>query len=230
MTHLDQFRKRFLSAATFAQRAFSEIEKLPTKDYWLRPKKSEAKKLIEEVLPLAMVAKYLDIPGRRVSCKYLGQDGGECDGKIKIKGEWVKSGFLEPCYSVEVTSAQFKNEHYLRESLERYGSVFDDPNICRIGSKKRGNDRIVSRAVAQDGDQVVKDLIDWIAGAVDRKVNQHAPYPRPCIFIISLNPWRPLWLSEWLRVIESFPRDIARQSFALTFLVETDRGAVYQAA
>src|SRR5258708_7141639 len=166
MADLEQFRRNHLSASTFAQRAFREMESLSAKDYWYRPKRGGVKKLIEEVLPLAMVAKYLDMPGRRVRCKYLGQSNDTCDGLVTIRGEWVNNGWLDSRYFVEVTSAQFHNEHLKREALARYGSVFEDPDIHRVGSRRKGNDRIVSRAVAQDGDAVVTAAVDWVSKAV----------------------------------------------------------------
>lgn len=227
MAQLDQFRKSFLTAATFVQRAFKEMDGLSYQDYWQRPAKDGAKSLIEEVLPLAMVAKHLDIPGRRVRCKYLGPPDSICDGEMIIEGEWVKSGFLKPRYNVEVTSAQFESEHLMREALARYGSVFDDPDIHRTGSRNKGNDQIVNRAVAQDGDQVVKDSIRWIADAVARKVEK--PYPQPCFLVVAVEPRRPLGIGEWLAVIESFPREVAKSRFDSTFLVHTGVGAVYHA-
>jgi hypothetical protein len=224
VVNLVQFRKRFLTAATFAQRAFREMEALSNESYWQRPKEDHSKFLIEEVLPLAMVAKHLDIPGRRVRCKYLGPSG-KSDGQVKIDGEWVKAGFLKPFYNVEVTLAQFEKAHYVREALARYGSVFDDPDIHRIGLKKWGNGRIVSRAVAKDGDQTIKDSVHWIAKAAAKKIEKS--YPQPCLLIIAIDPGRPLALGEWLEVIKSFPRDATRHKFELTFLVHTDVGAVH---
>lgn len=222
MAHLDQFRKRFLTAATFARRAFREIEGLSNEDYWLRPGR-EIKYLIEEVLPLAMVAKHLDIPGRRICCKYLGKTDDDCDGEIVIAGEWVKSGFLKPRYNVEVTSAQFEREHYMREALARYGSVFYDPDIYR----ERGSGQIISRAVAQEGDQIIKDSIRWITTAITKKVEKPKPYPEPCILVIALGLDRPLSLGEWLSIINGFPREIAKRRFDFTFLVHTDVGEVH---
>lgn len=222
MAHLDQFRKRFLSAATFARRAFREVENLSRDDYLLRPGR-EIRPLIQEVLPLAMVAKHLDIPSRRVCCKYLGRTDDDCDGEIMLAGEWVESGFLKPRYNVEVTSAQFEKEHYIREALARYGSVFYDPEI----KKERGSGQIISRAVVQDGDQIVKDSIRWVKDAVGKKVNKPKPYPQPCILVIALGLERPLGLSEWLSVVSGFPCDIAKRRFDFAFLVHTDVGAVH---
>lgn len=218
--------RRSLTAAAFAQRAFKEVEQLPREEYWLRPRDSNAKKLIEEVLPLAMAAKHLDIPGRRVRCKHLGRSDDECDGVITFKGEWVNSGFIKPRYNVEITTAQFEKAHYVREALHRYGGVFDDPDIKRVGSRACGNDQIVSRAVAQDGDQVVKDSLRWVDKAVKEKVRKS--YPEPCVLVVSLNPGRPLSLGEWLEVVESFPRELAKSTFEFALLVETDGGIVHQ--
>jgi hypothetical protein len=227
MVDLEQFRRSNLSASTFAQRAFREMEGLSAKDYWNRPKRSGAKKLIEEVLPLAMIVKYLDIPGRRVRCRYLGQSDDTCDGLVTISGQWVNNGWLESQYFIEVTSAQFPNEHLKREALARYGSVFEDPGIHRVGSKRKGNDRIVSSAVAQDGDAVVTAAAEWIAEAVDKKAGRS--YPKPCCLVIALEPERPLYLAEWLTLVQSFPRDLVKGDFAFTFLVHTGAGDVHHA-
>ncbi len=225
MVDLTIFR-RSLTAASFAQRAFKEVEQLSDVEYRLRPSTSNAKKLIEEVLPLAMAAKHLDIPGRRVRCKHLGRSDDECDGVLTFKGEWVTSGFIKPRYNVEITTAQFEKAHYVREALHRYGGVFDDPDINRVGSRARGNDQIVSRAVVQDGDQVVKDSIRWVDKAVNEKVRKS--YPEPCILLVWLSSGRPLRLGEWLEVVKSFPRELAKSRFELALLVDTDRGVVHE--
>jgi hypothetical protein len=228
MVNLENFRRNFLSASEFGDLAFKEVETLSSDQYWMRSTDRAVKKLIEEVLPLAMVAKYLDIPGRRVRCKYLGESNDDCDGQILVNGEWVTSGFMEASYFVEITSAQFKNEHLKREALARYGSVFDDPNIHREESRLRGDDKIVNKAVACDGDQEVLDSLSWIAKAVQSKMDKR--YLRPCILLISLSPGRPLNLGEWMRIVSEFPRDVARQSFDKVFLVDTSAGVVHHAS
>src|ERR1700730_11623472 len=121
MVSLEKFRTDFLTASTFADLAFHEVDALSSDQYWLRSNDRAVKKLVEEVLPLAMVAKFLDIPGRRVCCKYLGESDDSCDGQIIVNGAWVTSGFMEGSYNIEITAAQFKNEHLKREALARYG-------------------------------------------------------------------------------------------------------------
>ena len=228
MVDLDNFRRGFLSASEFADRAFNEVEALSSDKYWMRSTDRSVKKLIEEVLPLAMVARYLDIPGRRVHCKYLGESEDDSDGEILVNGASVTSGFMEGRYYVEITAAQFKNEHLMREALARDGSVFDDPKIHREGSKFHGDDKIVSNAVVCDGDQVVLDSLIWINDAVQSKVNNR--YLQPCMLIISLSPGRPLSLGEWARVVSAFPRSVTREAFDKVFLVDTSVGVVHHAS
>jgi len=203
------------------------MERLSSDEFWYRPARNGVKKLVEEILPLAMTAKFLDIPGRRVRCKYLGESDDPCDGAVTFKGGWVDHGFLNPKYFIEVTSAQFPREHLKREALARYGSVFEDPGIYREGSKKKGNDRIVSVAVAQDGDAVVTAVAEWVYKAVRNKLGRS--YPKPCWLIVAIEPERPLHLSEWLTLVQGFPRDLVKQDFDSSFLVHTGVGAVYHA-
>jgi len=228
VVNLHTFRREFLSASEFSDRAFDEVEELASDQYWMRSTDRAVKKLIEEVLPLAMVARYLDIPGRRVSCKYLGESEDDCDGQILVNGDWVTSGFMEARYYIEITGAQFKNEHLIREALARYGSVFYDPKIHREGSKFRGDDKIISNAVVCDGDQEVLDTLSWINGAVQSKVKNR--YLQPCILIISLSPGRPLSLGEWTRIVNEFPRAVTRERFNKVFLVDAIAGVVHHAS
>jgi hypothetical protein len=228
MVDLNSFRREFLSASEFSDRAFNEMDVLTADQYWMRARDRMVKKLVEEVLPLAMVARYLDIPGRRVSCKYFGESEDDCDGQILVDGEWVTSGFMEARYYVEITAAQFEREHLLREALVRYGSVFDDPKIHREGSKFRGDDRIVSNAVARDGDQEVLDSLSWINAAVQTKVKNR--YLQPCMLIVSLSPGRPLSLGEWTRIVNEFPRAVTRERFNKVFLVDASAGVVHHAS
>jgi hypothetical protein len=154
---LDRFRRSFLSVPVFVRRAYSVLEALDGDQYRMRSV-AGAKERIEEIIPLAALLKHLEIPDRHVRCRFVGGDQDH-DAQIRISGPEVEHGLIEQRYFVEVTSAIAPYEYLQREALTRYGHVFGGGDIRRIGSKRRGDDQIVSRAVAVDGQAAVENAI-----------------------------------------------------------------------
>ena len=138
MSVLDQFGRSYLSAEVFVRRAFQEIETLDQRESRLR--KGSAKKLIEEVLPLARFFRHFDLPWRKVRCRFFGASH-KYDAKITVCGPEVERKLLKPLYFVEVTTAVSPNEYLRREATGRYGGVFISGEIRRVGSRGHG-DRI----------------------------------------------------------------------------------------
>ncbi len=146
---LEQFRRSFLTTGVFVRRAFASLESLSAEEYWKRSLPG-SKELIEEILPVATLIKHLEVPDRRVRCRFVGGSENH-DAEIRLSGPEVEAGFLEPFYYLEGTSAGFPKAHLRREAMARHGHVFGGPDIRRVGSRARGTDDVESRAVAVDG-------------------------------------------------------------------------------
>jgi hypothetical protein len=221
---LEDFRQSFMPALEFAGRAYAAVEALDEQEYFLR-QRDGTKELIEEVLPLAALVKHLETPGRSVSCRHVG-GASDHDGEIRMMGREVDQGFWKPQYFVEVTTATFPKEHFRREALARDGSVFMGPEISRVGSRRQGNDRIVSEAMGEDLDAPLLTAISWVRERLMAK-NRNS-YPRPCLLVVNIEPDRPLSLREWGELAKAVHGSVSATAFERTFIVEWYGNTVFR--
>jgi len=169
MSASNEFSKSYLSTSVFVSRAYASLERLSGDEVLLRQK--DGKKLVEEIIPIAAFLKYFEIPGRRVNCKYF-PGNQNYDARIKIRGNEVRRNFLKESYFLEVTSAVSAYNYLERESLSIHGAVFGGGKIHSEGLKHQGNRRIISEAVAEDGDAVVIKASDWIRECLKAKAGK----------------------------------------------------------
>jgi len=224
MSRLDKF-SNYLSVSVFVQRAYRELDNIDKNDYFLR-KGDGTKKFIDEILPLTAFLKYFERPGRRVKCRYF-QDSQNYDAKIKISGDEVDKGFIAGSYFVEVTLAEEEYiEHLRRESLARYGFVFGGNNIRRIKNTRKGADLIESKPVGRDSDFPVKNAIELVKKALEKK-NQKV-YPTLCILVVQVEPERTLSLSEWLILTKEIKSEVNRYKFQATYIVNWSTNIVFE--
>src|ERR1044072_1001726 len=220
---LEPFIGRSIPAFDFARAAFEFADSL-TADEGPLCQVRVVKRFLEEILPIATFAKAWEKPERHLTVEYFGGNH-PYDATVSLHGAAIAAGFFEPLYYIEVTSAVFENEHLEREALARYGSVFGDPNIHRVGSKRRGDDRIVSQATAQDGDAPVATLTDWVIRAITEKADH--TYPDPSLLLLRAEPSRPLALSEWCSVVASCHQAARASQFKSVVLVDWFNAAVH---
>jgi hypothetical protein len=203
---LDAFRKSFLTTSVFVRRAYAALESLDADEY--RKRARGHKQLIEEILPIVVLLKRLDIPGRSVRCRFVSGNSNH-DAIIRVSGR--ERGTLEPQYFVEVTSAAFAKSHLRREGLTRYGAVALGPEIFRVG------DEIVSPAVAVEGTAAVTNAVTWIKERIaDKGVKA---YPSPCILVVNLEPDRLFTLPEWCEVAAGLRGSPGRSRFDAACIV-----------
>jgi len=219
---IDPFRKR-LTASTFVRRAYAALRILTGDEFRMRSVLG-SKPLIEEVMPLAALVKHLETPERRVSCRWCGDDA-EYDAELWLSGPEVEHGFLKPRYFVEVTQAVPQTDFLKREALTRNGSVFGGEDIRRVGSRARGDDHIVSRPVAMDGDATVKGVVTLVRQRLVAKAAKN--YPAPCLLAINVEPEGRLSLAEWARVVAELDDAIDAKRFALAYLVQWSTNSVF---
>lgn len=208
----------------FVKRAYEALEALDGNSYRLRQGEG-TKELVEEILPLAAFLKHFERPGRSVKCRFF-SGNQNYDAKIKLAGADIDKGWFEKSYFVEVTSAVSSTDYLEREALSRYGSVFGGGDIRRIGSRVKGNDRIESRAVAQDHDAPVKDAVEWTKTALRRK--KAKLYPSPCILVVHVENDRPLTIHEWSTLAQEVQGEVDRDRFQSTFITNWWSNTVVQ--
>lgn len=221
---LESFIGKKLAAFEFAGLAFQLADNLPSAEVRLR-REPGTKQFLEEILPLAVLAKTWERTGRHLFVEYCGPNKPQ-DAIIRLQGTEIDQGWLEPLYHVDVTSALFERAHYEREALAHQGSVFHDPNIQKSGSKHKGNRHIVSHATAEDMDAPRQNLEHWVLNALRNKAKNS--YPKPSMLIVNAEPSRPLGLTEWCSVIAAVSPASRSSQFDVVVLVDWYNSAAYR--
>jgi hypothetical protein len=219
---IEGFRKRFLRAPVFVSRAYAGLEALDADQYRMRSVEG-AKELIEEIMPLAAFLKHLEIPDRRVRCRYAGGDGPH-DARLRLAGPEVERGFLAAAYFVEVTTAVAPTDYLEREALTRYVGFFGGGDIRRVGSGKGAP--IVSKPLAVDAETPVLRAIGWVTDRLKAKASK--TYPRPCILVVNIELERPFGIGEWARLAEAVRPSVDRTRFDLAYIVNWQSNTVFE--
>ena len=214
-----------MSVSTFVRRANAAIETVPAERF--RSRRGEIKGLVEEVLPLAAFLKHLDVPSRRVKAR-LAPDDDDHDARIQVAGPEVDKGFLDATYFVEITTAASPVDYLRREALNRNGFAFGGTDIRREGSRLRGDDRIISQAVAVDGEAAVRDATVWVKNRIE--VKSRRSYPKPCILLVNLEPDRRLTLPEWCTLTLDAATVVQPDVFKAIYAIDWQAPAVHAIA
>jgi hypothetical protein len=213
---IEQFTKGELSASEFCQRAYDALDQLSKEDLLLRKSKG-SKQLLEEVLPIATFAKYLERPGRKAFMRCFGGNN-PYDGMVYLSGQEVEHGFLQSEYYLEVTTANSPSDYLHREGIARNVPVFGGEKIERVGSKKNGNDIIVSKAIAEDGESAVNKAAEWCIKAINAKIQKE--YPSPCILLVGCLPTRCLNPIEWGKVVQEVVNATSPNKFSGVYIIQ----------
>lgn len=219
---LEQFSGELLDTSTFVSRAYAAVESLSERDVRIR-QRGGSKELLEEVMPIAAFLKSFEVPGRRLRAKCF-FDNGNRDAVLQVEGHEAEKGILEPSYFIEVTSAVSSLDYLRREALHRNGFVFGGDRIRRVGSRQRGDDEIVSEAVAENGEQAVHACAMWIIERLKEKAVKS--YPQPCILLLGAQPDRPLDLDEWSEVCRKVASARVVTEFAAVAAIDPWRNLV----
>jgi hypothetical protein len=222
-TDIEQFRRRLL-AFQFAKKAFAELDNLHASGTHRRNEPG-VRDLIEEVLPIACFAKHLEGPECHIKVRYYG--GNEkFDGKLWMHGAVVKEGYCQPEYYLEVTSAISSTEYVQREALERYGYVFVGPDVQRIGSKRKGGDRISSQPRVAGRQAHLQEVREWVLREVSEKSKKN--YPPPCFLIVRVEPDSIFSPFDWYDVAKEVSEALPSNAFAGVWMRNTSSGIVLQ--
>ena len=220
---LDDFRRSFLSTTAFVQRAYRAVERLDGDAFRMRSGDG-TKALVEEVMPVAALMKHLETPSRRVRCR-LAPENASHDAQLRMSGTEVEHGYFKSAYHLEVTCATAPTDFLTREALTRNGYVYGGGDIRREGSRKKGNDRVVSKATAVSGTAAVGNLVSWIADRIAAKSAK--PYPQPCILVIGVSPERNFTARDWADLVDSIPADSDHLTFEFRYIVDWGTNNVF---
>lgn len=223
---LSLFKSELMAPCTFAERAFGALETITDDDARIR-RIGPIKNLMEEILPLAVFARYFDMPERRVRCRYLGDSGTEPDGELVLSGRAVDLGFYPARIEVEATCAEDGKAYLRREALAKHGAVFAGANIARTGRRREAASVIVSRPEVRDGEAAPRDLGALVRAAIDKKVAKG--YSPRRLLLVRIDPDFPVASPEMCDVVAAArPQNMA--GLLAVFMVECSTGSVIQIA
>lgn len=149
----------------------------------------EAKKLLEEILPICKYIQSVYRAGEYLSVKWMSGSQGY-DAEIKVNGffngddESVESGFIG------VTCAVHKNDYLSRELIEREGFAFDSDGLSR-----RKDGEIESTPLTKSSTDFLRAAADRVLERIKKK--SEIKYPRGTILIIALDSDELLNFTEW---------------------------------
>lgn len=179
---------------------------------------------MEEILPLAILARNLECPGRIVSCKYSGRGHGR-DASLSLKGSRNDD---PPFIEVEIVSAEPTHAFLHREALRIHGTAFAGPNIKQYGSDNRKNKRIVSEPFVTDPETQYKANLNLIRCAVDKKSSTKRR--ENMLLLINFLPEMFLTDGEWLDFIVASRNIVADSGFKGIYLSYVERAWTYRLA
>ncbi len=219
---INYFESRFRPVTVFWRRTVSILHRIHS---WENHGKrtGRRKKFMEEVLPLSILGRNLECPGRLISCKYTGRSA-DADGILRMRGSLVPRQQAE--FPVEITTAEPEYEHLQREALLRKGSVFGDPNIRGEGSDQLGNREIINYPSVGHWTQNGTKELEHIARALARK--QGIVGKKEMILLINVRPENILQFEDWIFVVRE-SKELARASgFHDVYLVYIDQAFTFQ--
>lgn len=213
---LKDFEKK-LPAEAFIKNAFSAFENLQQSDNGktiLRLRKGDfAKKLIEEILPIAIFLKYFKKLGVNLHCQYFPGDQSGYDAKMYCEGTLVENHFLKSEYSLEVSLACHPKDYLMRECLEKGVPCFGGDGIERLR-----NGTIESVPIVTDPDEIIQKLANWIESRLTSKENKGYPDAASTFLIIPIFPDILLWPNEWTEILQKLKLTADNSSFCDLFI------------
>ena len=222
---LRQFQERSLPASEFADRAFAALEGVPD-DIAIHLRVGDVKKLIEEILPIAVFAKRFDAIERRVHCKYLGASDDDADAEITLNGRAVDLGFYAERLLIEATCAEDDKAYLRREALARHGGVFTGKNIRRIGRRGAPESRIESVPDVRDGGSGPIEMAGAVRAAVDRKAAKK--YSPERVLVVRLDPDFPVNDHALARVVQHANLAAKYVGLLAIFIVDCSTASIMQ--
>jgi hypothetical protein len=208
-----------VSAFDYIRSVYERLDLLPNEEYYMRGKKNslDAKRLVEEELPLAVVLKHLIRPGIMVECEHL--DGYQSfDASIRITDVFAEKTVVEE-FDIEITLAVGEQDHLIRESMYVHGFSSGDPVIPK--------GEIRQRYFAKDLDHYWKKAVELIRRSIERKNGKS--YTEGTRLIVSIvNDGRPFSIQDLGYINDSIHEVAIRSDFTVIYVVEPMQNQVLE--
>jgi hypothetical protein len=193
---------------------FDRIQKLPDGVSRLRKRKGVAKKLIEELIPIARYVQARYREGRRLKVRWL-SGSQSYDAELWASGGLVKHRMAPRKVLLEVTASMHENEYLARQLLETKGGSFGVKGISR--DKKTGE--VKSEPHVHANKDIETDLAAQILARIAEKAAKH--YPWNTVLIIQCFCNTLTLLTEWEDAIKRVEEAKPHIPFREVFLIES---------
>ena len=197
---LERLDGRLLDGLAFcgaAYDAFEAIRSSPKGIAELRLKRSpRAKKLLEEVLPLASFIQSRYGPGRRLKIRWLGGNQ-QFDARIFYRGAVVDRMGIPKRQYLEISTAVQPTEHLVRQHLQATGGSFSARGTHRDPKTKE----IVSVAVASEHSATIAEFATLICNRVAAKAS--VGYPRFTMLLVNCDLGEVVLEDEWEEIVRA---------------------------
>jgi hypothetical protein len=206
-----------LDGLEFCARTYEIFERVRTASGGtsdLRLRRGTAKRIIEELLPIAAYIQSKYMAGHYFSvCWTNGNQIG--DARVYQHGAVVEARSLPASYSLEVTSAMHANAHLARELLEKEGHSFGLDGISVTRTKKS---RVVtSKPISNSTPDLIKAFAKIVVDEIKKKSNR--PYQDGTVLVVDCNLNTIYGEDTWRELIEQLRPSLPEGKFSEIFLV-----------
>jgi len=165
---LEEFDGRLLDGLNFCRRVYRLLHRLRSSLEGIRELRRRtsprAKRLVEELLPLAAYVQSRYSGSRILRIRWMGGNQG-FDAQVYWSGPAVENLGLPRHRYVEVTTAGPSNAYLVRELLDTQGGAFSSKGTHREPKSRR----IVSRPVVESSPDAVRELAGIVKARIDDK-------------------------------------------------------------
>jgi hypothetical protein len=176
-------------------------------------KSQRAKKLLEEILPVAAFVKDRYSPGVTIRVRWRGGNQ-RYDARLLFSGATVDAYGIPAVQHLEVTSAVHENDYLAREHLHREGGSF--------GARGTTRDSVTKRTVSVPVLRRHLDNEHELVGMVRRRIESKSqlPYPRNTTLVVRFVAPSLVLQDEWDRAVQWLSAEPHPPGFVEVVLVE----------
>ena len=219
VSELKELDQRLMDGMEFCQRTYGLFEKIrcgPNGVERLRLRKEKtAKKLIEELIPIARFIQMTYGHGRKIKVKWV--DGNQnYDAYLLSSGYLVEKRLVPRKQYLEVTTAVHSNDHLARRHLNTEGFVF---GVRGISVNKKAK-KIMSAPYVYTNWEVQDEFAELIRKRIEKKAN--IKYPRHTSLVIQCMLDMPFIDYEWEHMVEEVKKSEVAHAFWEIFLFESN--------
>jgi len=215
---LETLDGRLIDGLTFCRRAYAVLDGVHSARGGINElrllQSPRAKKLVEEILPLAsyILARYG--PALRIRIKWVGGNQ-PYDARQLSTGADVGRGLLPQELFLEVTTAVHPNEHLVRERLTKEGASFS----ARGTRRDRKTRQILSEPIVYHNYEFQDELIELIQARITDKASKK--YRQNTSLIVGCEAGMPVLDDEWQYIVDALRDKPADHNFHEVVLIES---------